>query len=86
MSGHPNSQDIVELRACLLALKVEDAEVVKATTDKSNAEKRLTDAQERGLRYLERIDKLMEKMDVAGPGNTGYKNRLYTLLTALAEK
>jgi hypothetical protein len=86
VSGYPNPKDIVELRSCLLALKAEDAEVAKATADELDAKKRLEGAKERVRHYLENINDLMANMDCAQPGNHGYKNRLITLLTALAER
>lgn len=86
MSGYPNPKDITELRATLQALKVEDAEVAKATTDRINAQTRLEEAKERVQMYQDKAKRLMDAMDVLAPGNTGYHNRLMALLTGLAEK
>lgn len=86
MSGYPNPQDIVELRACLLALQTEKAAVTKAAGDRFTAEKRLSEATERVNSYNKKVDDLLESMDVASPDNDGYKNRLLTLLTGLSER
>jgi hypothetical protein len=85
MSGYPNVPDVVELRSCLLSLKMEDEAIVRATHAKARAEKDIVESQARARGYAERIDKLMSNMDCAQPGNLGYKNRLLVLLTTLSE-
>lgn len=85
MSGRPNTEDIAELHAALSSVKKEGEIIQRSNEEMAQAEQRRSDAEERQVASLRKVDELMARMDVSSPGNAGYKNRLFSLLGGLID-
>jgi predicted transcriptional regulator len=85
MSGFPNSPDIAELRSALEEFRKESDAIERAQGELRRAELALAQASERRLKADKKVRELMTRMDCSATGNNGYENRIFTLLTGLAE-
>lgn len=85
MSGRPNMQDIALLRTALEQVAKENDEIERAQKNKAHAELCIENAIQRRNTAAEQVKKLMEAMDCSSPGNFGYENRMFALLTGLRE-
>lgn len=85
MSGFPNMEEIGELRDALAVVAREHETIEAALVDAQRIEKVRVEAISRQQAGVGKVHDLMRSMDCDAPGNSGYHNRLFALLTGLAQ-
>ena len=85
MSGQPNSEGISSLKFHLEKLSEANYGIEVAKEAVVTANDQLEKYKRQQRESLEEIERLMQSMDVASPGNSGYQDRLLRLLVGLTE-
>lgn len=85
MSGHPNENQVRELRQCAELVAKFDAEAEVLRMGIVGAQERLKRTLESRGRNAERALKLVEMMDCRSAGNYGYEHRMVLLLSMLVK-
>jgi chromosome segregation ATPase len=72
------------MRLAFNELKQLNVKIHEAEMSKANADKTIEDAKARQAELNTHIDQIMKDMDIAQPGNTGYRSRLLSFMMDLS--